>query len=56
MTKTELQQIRKNGFREYVEGRWDYISKWDILQLNKNDGWGCTIKQCIEIYNELFGD
>ena len=47
---------RKQNLKDHIEKYYDYISTYDIALINKDDGYGCTIKECKEIHDELFDD
>ena len=42
------------NLQTYISERYDYIGKADIMKINKDLCFGCTLRQCVDIYNELF--
>lgn len=54
MASDRFKGMAKKRFRNWLEGRYDYIEKMGIIRLNREDGWGCTLKECVEIFNELY--
>ena len=45
----------KQQLKQYIKDHYDYIEALDIAKINRDHGYGCTIKQCVEIKRELYG-
>ncbi len=54
MNKIEQQQY--NEFKQYIEENYDYISSFDIAKLNRDWGRPVTLKQCVQVNRELYGE
>lgn len=45
---------RYNDFKESIRDRYDYLSAIEIAKLNRSEGWGLTLRQCVDLREELY--
>jgi hypothetical protein len=47
-------ECKKENLKQHIKKYYDYISTMDIALINKEDSYGCTVKECKEIHDELY--